>query len=347
MNEINDTILIKFLNGECNEEELREISQWIKSSPDHEAELFRLEQVHREVAAAEMSKREVEQSLRRLHERLDNEAEQEKDAETPSPTVMALSPSPSRFRRRVMRVAAVFIGLVALTAAVWWFSGKGGAVFGPKMIVAEAVGTSPRSVALPDGSQVWLRPGSSLSYPENFAKKERRVELQGEGYFEVSHNARWPFVVSGDKADVRVLGTKFVFRIDSKANQALVSLIEGSVEVSDEKHRGAVVLKPGQRATLDLLNGRQTVENVNTSLDAVWHDKLIPFTNASTKDIARTLEQLYGVKVIVSEDVDEHHTFSGVVSLADNIDSVLSLISNTVPISYHRKGNTVWIEKEQ
>lgn len=345
MNDIKDTTLIKFLNGECSEEELQEIVQWMKAAPDHEAALFRLEQVHREVAAAGMSRREVERSLRRLHEHLGAETSSRKETEVPSSSSVRLSPM--RFRRRALRVAAVFIGLVALSAVVWWLSGDGGAMFGRKMIVAEALDTVPHSVVLPDGSRVWLRPGSSLRYPETFSESERQVELQGEGYFEVSHNARWPFVVSGDNADVRVLGTKFVFRIDGKAQQARVSLIEGSVEVSDDKHHGAVVLKPGQRATLDLLTGRQIVESVNTSLDAVWHDKLIPFTNASTQKIARTLEQLYGVKIIVAADVDEHHTFSGVVSLADNIDSVLSLISNTVPISYQRKGNTVWIKKEQ
>ncbi|WP_315814103.1 FecR family protein [Paraflavitalea speifideaquila] len=41
-------------------------------------------------------------------------------------------------------------------------------------------------VILPDGSRVWLNAGSSLRYPVVFGQQERRVELRGEAYFEVT-----------------------------------------------------------------------------------------------------------------------------------------------------------------
>ena len=59
-----------------------------------------------------------------------------------------------------------------------------------------------------------------------------------------------------------------------------------------------------------------------------------------------TIRALYGVKVSVAPDVDESQTYSGAVYLASSVDSVMALVKSTVPISYHRKGNTVWIEKE-
>lgn len=41
------------------------------------------------------------------------------------------------------------------------------------------------TIVLPDSSRVWLNSESYLKYPVRFAKNERNVILQGEGYFSV------------------------------------------------------------------------------------------------------------------------------------------------------------------
>src|SRR5690606_28854486 len=64
-------------------------------------------------------------------------------------------------------------------------------------------------IALPDGTRVWLNAASTLSYPSRFTHTERRVTLQGEGYFEVAHQAAKPFIVATAAQDVKVLGTHF------------------------------------------------------------------------------------------------------------------------------------------
>lgn len=47
---------------------------------------------------------------------------------------------------------------------------------------------------LPDGSVVWLNSQTTLTYDENFGKKDRKVTLDGEAYFEVAHNKEIPFM---------------------------------------------------------------------------------------------------------------------------------------------------------
>lgn len=329
--DINDTIIIKFLNGECNTDELRAVQEWLDADAAHADALFRLESVHRRVGAASISGREVSQHLRDLHRRIDADDK--------------------IVQRRVslhvnLRRAAVIAGVIILGAMAYWLAGSDGPLRGPKMLVAMATGNHPRVVRLADGTSVWLKAGSELRYPAEFRRDERRVELKGEGYFEVSKNRHQPFVVAGGPVDVKVLGTKFDFTIGHNNQLVSVSLIEGSVEVRDVKRDAMLLLKPNQRVTVNTLTGHQKVENMDTRIVAAWHDHLIPFTNANISDIAHTIEELYGVRVHVSTDVDKTQTYSGAVYLASNIDSVLSLIRSTVPISYRRKGNTVWIYRE-
>src|SRR5687768_12277121 len=51
-------------------------------------------------------------------------------------------------------------------------------------------------VKLTDGSKVWLNAASIIRYPVTFTSKERRVELIGEAYFEVTRNRNKPFKVN-------------------------------------------------------------------------------------------------------------------------------------------------------
>ena len=92
---------------------------------------------------------------------------------------------------------------------------------------------------LADGSKVWLNAASSLRFPANFIGTERRVELTGEGYFEVAPSispaggGKQRFIVDvAGKGEVEVLGTHF--NINSYANEPSINttLLEGSVKVT-------------------------------------------------------------------------------------------------------------------
>ena len=329
--EIDDTLIIKFLNGSCDTDELRAVKEWLDADPAHAEALFRLESVHRRVAAASMNAREVSQHLRNVHRRIDAE-----NRKTHREGIL----------RTWLRRAAVIVGIVFLGAMAWWLSGADSPLHASRMLVATATGNSPRLVRLADGTSVWLKAGSQLRYPAAFEAGERRVELRGEGYFEVTKNRRRPFVVAGGPVDVKVLGTKFDFAVSRERQLASVSLIEGAVEVRDVKRNARLLLKPNQRVHLNTRTGQQRMETMDTRIVAAWHDRLIPFTNANVSAIARTIEQLYGVEVHVADNVDNAETYSGAVYLASNIDSVLKLVQSTVPIKYYRRGNAVWLYKE-
>src|SRR5690606_29613893 len=87
-------------------------------------------------------------------------------------------------------------------------------------------------LVLADGSKVWLNAASSIRFPAAFTGKERNVEITGEVYFEVAHNASQPFIVKANGVDIKVLGTSFNVNAYEDESSMKTTLLEGSVEVS-------------------------------------------------------------------------------------------------------------------
>ena len=204
-----------------------------------------------------------------------------------------------------------------------------------------------RTVCLPDGSTVTLNHYSSLSYPEKFKSDKREVKLNGEAYFEVARNHEKPFTVKSQAMDVRVLGTSFNIKCRPDNSFAETTLVEGEVEVKDKSDKGRITLLPGQKAVLNRVTGRMQVKQVDPKMEIVWHNDLIPFEKSSIFQIAAALERFYGVKIILSPDVDSTNTYSGVLKKKDNIESVLNSLRNSIPFNYKKvDDNNIFISSE-
>jgi transmembrane sensor len=190
-------------------------------------------------------------------------------------------------------------------------------------------------IVLSDGSKVWLNAASSLKYPTAFPGKERKVELTGEAFFEVAHNASQPFLVGvPGKMNVVVTGTSF--NINAYNDEAIThtTLIEGRVVVSSSKNRlsattkGAgtsLVLAPGQQASLYEdgkldINDQADVEEV-----MAWKNGYFMFDNASVPSIMRQISRWYNVEVVYNGKMNEE-TFSGMVSRTSSISKVLRIM---------------------
>jgi len=158
------------------------------------------------------------------------------------------------------------------------------------------------TIHLSDGTTIYLNSESSISYPQRFSDSLRIVELNGEAYFEVSHDASKPFIVRTDDLDVRVLGTSFNVRAFEEMNKTVVSLSTGKVEL--ESHRAdtdfneSVVLFPGQ--SIDYNNESHSFSQVSSYdpiLEFGWKDGVLAFENASVEEVVQTLERWYNVDV--------------------------------------------------
>ena len=97
-------------------------------------------------------------------------------------------------------------------------------------------------VILPDGSRVRLNGGTRIVYLTLFGD-QRRVEVDGEAYFEVEHDARRPFVVVTGEVSSTVLGTTFNVHAYSEDEDYQITLATGSLLERTAAARRAGILR--------------------------------------------------------------------------------------------------------
>lgn len=198
-------------------------------------------------------------------------------------------------------------------------------------------------LTLPDGSKVMLNAESSIKFPTAFVGKERRVEIKGEAYFEVTKNVKKPFIVqANNKAEVRVLGTHF--NINAYDNEVMIktTLLEGSVQVSSSLNH-LVILKPGQQATLDG-KGKMEVVNVDTEEAVAWKNGRFLFINQDLSTIMRNMARWYGINVIYTNTEVQKLKFNVDIRKYENFEKVKEIMELTEKLNIEINGKTVRVK---
>lgn len=188
---------------------------------------------------------------------------------------------------------------------------------------------SEYSLTLADGTQVWLNAASRLRFFTSDRGRERRVWLEGEAYFEVTHDARRPFIVESGGQSIRVLGTRFNINSYEGDRAIYTTLVEGSVAIAPLTGGDAVTLEPGQQAEYSRRNGGAiAVKAVDTSLATAWMNGTFIFAHASVTEIMENLSRWYSFEFEVSPLLDGLR-FSGQFPRCENLDKILSIIAST------------------
>lgn len=199
-------------------------------------------------------------------------------------------------------------------------------------------------VVLPDGTNVWLNSSSSIKYPTKFDLTERRVELQGEAYFEVVANKNRPFIVLTEKETVKVLGTEFNVSAYPDDKSSNTTLLGGKVEVSPRTNANLVkVLRPGQQSIVYESGIR--ILQVDTNEAVAWKNGEFMFNRETIESVMRKIARWYDVDVIYEKPIGPEVKIWGTVSRFDNISEVLKFIERTKAVYFKVEGRKVYVMK--
>jgi len=227
--------------------------------------------------------------------------------------------------------AAVVIALV-----FWWIADRSRP--GEEIMVLAGM-EEVVSDTLPDGSTIMLNRNSSLSYPEDFRKDIREVELSGEAFFHVEPDKTKPFVVNLRDAGVKVLGTSF--NVKAYPDETIVVMVaSGEVclfTVNPETgDTASVLLSEGMKGIL--FQGAHTPEAVTDIApdELFWMNRTLEFRQACLRDVIGLLETRYGVTIrIADETIGNCRLTAGFSN--DTIDTILMVIADTFGLTLEQE----------
>jgi hypothetical protein len=328
-----DELIANYLTEGLDKNALDELKTWIAASAENQQYFIR----QREIWFSAVSREAASvYDKDKAFENFRNRVESQKEIQSTSRRGFSLS--------ALWRYAAVVAIIIAVGCISYW-QGEVNVKDTFADISVEAPLGSKTKLYLPDGTLVWLNAGSRMTYSQGFGVDNRKVELEGEGYFEVKRNEKIPFFVKTKDLQLQVLGTKFNFRDYPEDHEVVVSLLEGKVGLNNLlREEKEAVLSPDERAVLNKANGLLTVESVTASNASQWTDGYLFFDEELLPDIAKELERSYNVKIHIANDSLKTFRFYGnFVRREQNIQEVLEALASTEKMQYEIEERNITI----
>jgi len=314
------------LKSEANEDQLRQIQEWLDLSPDHPvilAEILNTWSVTKN--KTEFYQPDLSVNWQKLMNKINYQ------------------PQKTATHEIYLRwVAAAAVLVMVFLAGM----GLGDGFFKPTSKISYTRIIAPEGnktqIVLPDSTYVWLNSGSELQYSSEYTAQNRQVSMKGECFFDVVKDAAHPFVVRGSKFQVKVFGTRFNVNEDNTNDLADVTLVSGKVQVLSLNNQPISELNPGQQLVCNQGEYHlQKAENLE-SLTA-WLNNMLIFENQPFEDVIHYLEKWYGVKIHLDRTLYYSHNYTFKVK-TESLREVLELISVITPIEYRIEGEQITIK---
>lgn len=194
-----------------------------------------------------------------------------------------------------------------------------------------------KQIVLPDGSKVTLNTNSTLKYPQKFARKNRTVILNGEAFFDVTKDAKKPFIVKTSSLDIEVLGTSFNVMAFDKDAIVETTLFTGKVKISRKNPSSnktqSVILSPNHKATFYKSDERFVMDKVDVTTSTAWQKGKLVFENEIFDNVIVKLQRWYNVKITLSDDIKNKHRLTMSID-TESLDETLNIIKKTLPVNY-------------
>ena len=264
---ISDLILLKFLKGEAEGEELRAVASWLASNEDHVRELEDLKKVWQSTGAlADFEAIDLSKNWDVVQHKLTRQSGGFSVGNWWRYAAAVLLVSVAAFL--ILRKPDV-PGLMTYTATV------------------------PEELVLEDGSSIWLNAGATLEYPEHFTENSREVRLSGEAFFDVTHNPARPFKVLADGTVTEVLGTTFNIK-EEPGEQFSLTLLTGKIAFTKASVREELL--PGQQIIIDA-DGTFSKSLTDDPNVLAWKTRKLSFDNMPMRKLIEDVEKLYDVEI--------------------------------------------------
>jgi transmembrane sensor len=315
-------LIISCLTGKASDGELDMLESWVLTSPQNKKYYHQMKNIW-EASGGEINLRDIQ-------------------TEKAFENVMRQIPQQSRVRKLIknlQRIAAILLIPVMVASYFWGRSRNFDKILPQKLIYNEitaAFGTRT-AITLSDGSKVWLNSGSRLKYPDKFTSRNREVELDGEGYFEVESNKSRPFIVKTKTLDVKAIGTEFCVNAYNRDGKTDITLVKGMVTVikklpgkrSDEIAK----MQPNQHLLYDTLTSGVSLTNEDPYRFIAWKDGKLIFRNEPLENVVKEISYFYNVDIELEGEKLKEYRYRATFE-EENINEILKLLKLSSPVNF-------------
>ncbi len=245
-----------------------------------------------------------------------------------------------RAERILFRVAAILIPCALLFGVGYKLESQIGGLFTPMEYAELYVPRGERMhMVFQDGTHVYINSETRIRYPKKFGLTRREVDLDGEAYFEVAHNAQRPFRVNLDKSSINVLGTSFDVMAYKSEPHISVTLDEGCVNMTDGDN--TYKMAPSQQLIYDKSARRgRLVKTGDSHLSSRWTRNVLTFRDASLVEVAKVLGRWYDVDFEVKDQL-AHKYYYTLESENVPLDTILREMERIAPVLFARNGDKI------
>lgn len=310
-----EPVIQRFIQGNASSEDEKIIYDWLRDNPENRKKLFREKDIWEsgKFGSKQLNSIELEQWLA-IQERIASQK-------------LRISKI-----TEVLKIAAI----VVVSLGLGWF----GRYFymqetflnqTTELKTVEATRGEQKEIFLADGTHVWLNFDSKLSFPNQFNSNNRKVELKGEAYFEVTANEQRPFFVKTKNHTVKVVGTHFNICEYPENHIIETTLAEGKVKIIT----GNFIhdLLPGEQSSFNTKTSKVRISKADLEVYTTWKDGRYEFNNEPLGKVFQIIERWWDVKIDYPEKL-KNERISGVLRRYKPLEQHFELIKQLLPIQY-------------
>ena len=323
-----DHIITRILSGNSSSEDFLSLSEWLNADEKNKKE-FRLLKSYWDAEVSFSHSLMPNVSLDNLRKKIDDQSRQKR----------------LRLIRFIATPIAAAIAFLVLFFATIHLNTREAKV---QQFYTYITDKNKSHFTLDDGTKIILNRNSRFTYSDAYGTDQRKVNLEGEAYFEVAHNKEIPFYVQTENIKVQVTGTKFDVCSYKGSNSFIARLIEGSINLltnNAKEEKPITSLTKGKYFSME--NGKYKTGEMSSNNALAWMQGIYYFDDVPFKELLDKIALYYNYKITVKNPkILENYRCTGKFKDLDGIEHILKVIQKDHPFKYNidNEHNKITIE---
>jgi ferric-dicitrate binding protein FerR (iron transport regulator) len=320
-NTMDELKLVKYLSGELNESEIKEVELWLEV-PENKTEFQKLSQLWEGTGDIQHARLfPADKSWNDMKQRMDS-----------------LQQKTTKLRSIIILRYAIAASLVLVLGLAFFFFYHQNTNHNLTQYTAGNI-KQEKPVILPDGTKVYLNRNTNLTYDKDFNGTTRTVSLTGEAYFDVAKNPSKPFIIRTSSTEIKVVGTSFNVMAYTQSDSVLVAVQSGIVEMYSKADKDARLrLTVGNSGAFVKSNNSLMKHNSFDNNALAWKTNKLNFKNSDLAYVVSALEHAFGKDIQFNPASYKNCKLNANFN-NQSLDVILNVIKETLGLNISNNGD--------